>query len=301
MKHIVLFGGTGFIGKHLITELKSHYRITVITRSTSKAPEGTQGKKLDFNDIPSMALLFDEADAIINLAGEGVGEKWTKKKKDAIKSSRLNVDHFIIEAFNACSKKPSVVIQGSGIGVYGFETSDNYFTEESALGTSGFLTEVGIAHEEALRPLQDKTRLVYIRTGIVLDGKEGALPPMAMPFKFFAGGPLGSGNQWLSWIHIKDEVRAIRYLLEKQTATGVFNLTAPNPVRQKYFAKQLGSILHRPAFMPSPGFFLKMAMGEMADELLLNGLKVTPQRLLDSDFQFKYFHIEDALKDIYQA
>lgn len=299
MEHLVIFGGTGFIGRHLIDEVKGDYKITVVSRSPNNVAAGCDSKILHFEGIQSMANLFNETDAIINLAGENVGEKWTKKKKESIKNSRLNVDKLIVSAFELSDKKPHVIIQGSGMGVYGTKTSDAYYTEKSDPGGPGFLTKVGIDHEQAIAKLENQTRLVYIRTGLVLDGREGALPPMALPFKFFAGGPVGTGKQWLSWIHIKDEIRAIRFLLEKKNASGAYNLTAPNPVRQKYFAKQLGKTLNRPSFMPAPAFMLKMAIGEMADELLLNGRRVIPERLLKSDFQFNYFHIEEALKDIF--
>lgn len=303
MKNILIFGGSGFIGRHLIDELINNYNITVVSRNPSRLkntfPIKVKLTNLSYNDPEKNILFFDEADAIINLAGENVGGRWTSVKKQAIKNSRLDTDKLIVNVFNLCTNKPSAIIQGSGMGVYGFEKSDNAFTEESPLGTTGFLTEVGIEHEKSLETLEGKTRLIFLRTGLVLDGKDGALPPMAMPFKFFGGGPVGNSRQWNSWIHVEDEVRAIRFLMENQNAKGPYNLTAPKPVKNKDFAKALGKALHRPSFFKVPASFLKLGMGEMADELLLSGLKIIPKRLLDDGFQFKFENLNDALKDIY--
>ena len=304
MKKIIIFGGSGFIGRHLVEELMDDYELVIFSRNPSQlAVEFAQQvkvEKIDLINFETLIPIFNDACGIVNLAGENVGSRWTISKKRAIKYSRLDIDKLIVEAFNACTKKPDVVIQGSGMGVYGFETSDDTFTEDSPFGKKGFLTEVGIAHEQALEPLKNKTRLIYLRTGLVLDGKGGALPQMAMPFRIFAGGHSGNGKHWVSWIHIKDEVRAIRFLLENTKTNGAYNLTAPNPVRNKYFAKALGKAMQRPSWIHAPAAFLKMMMADMADELLLSGLKIIPKRLLDAGFEFQFEHIEEALQDIYQ-
>ncbi len=304
MKTILIFGGTGFIGRHLIEELLPDYKIIVFSRNPEKQQHALNDKinlvSFDYSNPSDLVSFFDEADAIINLAGENVGEKWTTAKKQAIKSSRLNTDRLIIDVFNQSKIKPNVIIQGSGMGVYGFEPSQDKVTEKSPLGKKGFLTQVGIEHEKSMEELKTKTRLIYLRTGLVLDKNEGALPPMAMPFKLFVGGKTGDGNHWVSWIHIKDEVKAIRFLLENQKTEGAYNLTAPNPVMNKAFAKELGKALRRPAFFKTPSFILKSAMGEMAEELLLSGLKIVPERLLQAGFRFQFEHLKDALKDIYR-
>ena len=299
MKTILIFGGTGFIGRHLVHELKDDYKVIILSRNPD-SHANIFPDKVSVVKPESLVDLFDEADAIINLAGENVGSRWTDAKKRAIKYSRLDTDKLMTVAFNTCTNKPAVVIQGSGMGVYGFETSDEIFDEDSPLGTKGFLTEVGIAHEKALETLKDKSRLIYLRTGLVLDRKGGALPQMAMPFKIFAGGYSGNGKQWVSWIHIKDEVRAIRFLLENTKAEGAYNLTAPEPVRSKDFAIALGKALHRPSWFHSPATLLKLMMADMADELLLSGLKIVPKRLLDAGFKFQFETIEEALNEIYQ-
>jgi len=303
LKKILIFGGSGFIGRHLVDEIKDNYHITVFSRNPDKAlerlPAAVNIEKTDLKKPEDIAWFFDEADAIINLAGENVGSRWTKKKMNAIRESRLGVDRLIAGAFQKAEQKPSCIIQGSGMGVYGFKPSDEEFTEDSPLGKEGFLTDVGIAHEKALASLEGRTRLVFLRTGLVLDRKGGALPLMAGSFKIFLGGPTGTGKQWTSWIHILDEVRAIRFLLEKESASGAFNLTAPNPVRQKEFAKALGKAIHRPTAITTPASFLKMMMGPMAGELLLGGLKIIPKRLMEAGFQFQYPTIEEAFGDIY--
>ena len=304
MKKILVFGGSGFIGRHLIDEVGNSYKITVLTRNTEKAkailPAHIKVEKLDLKDTANLPALFNEHEGIINLAGENVGSRWSKKKMDAIRESRLGIDKLIVDAFQKAEQKPLYIIQGSGMGVYGFKPSDDEYTEDSPLGKEGFLTEVGIDHEKVFDPLKESTRLVFLRTGLVLDRKDGALPLTAASFKIFMGGPMGSGRQWVSWIHILDEVRAIRFLMEKDLLSGAFNLTAPNPVRQKVFATALGKALHRPSAITTPAAFLKMMMGPMADELLLNGLKIIPKRLIEAGFQFQFKTIEEAFADIYQ-
>lgn len=304
MKNILIFGGTGFIGRHLVNELKDDYQLTILSRHPEKytgtLPKEARLEKIDYANPELLIHFFDEADAIINLAGENVGARWTKKKIKSIKQSRLKADQDIVFAFGNCSKKPEIIIQGSGMGVYGFTQTDDGYTEESPLGTQGFLTDIGIAHEKAFHDLEDKTRVIYLRTGLVLDGKEGALPQMAMSFNLIAGGPMGSGNQWNSWIHINDEVRAIRFLMENEKCRGPYNLTAPHPVKNRDFAKKLGKALHRPAFITTPAFFLKLVMGTMANELLLKGLKILPKRLQEEGFRFQFEQLEEALMDIYK-
>ncbi len=176
------------------------------------------------------------------------------------------------------------------MGVYGMssEEADTPVTENTPLATNGFLAKVGVDNENAVKELEKLSRVVYIRTGIVLDGDEGALPQMARPYQFFMGGPFGSGDQWSSWIHIKDEVRAIKFLIDHKELKGPFNLTAPHPVTNSKMASAIGKALGKPAAIHTPAFVLKLMLGEMADELLLNGLKVVPKRLLKSGFEFRF-------------
>lgn len=304
MKKIIIFGGSGFIGRHLLDELGEGYEIALLSRDPAKLtvnlPKSIQPHKIDFARPKKLYPYFEQADGIINLAGENVGVRWNSAKKLEIENSRIKIDRVILNTFNDTKNNIKFIIQGSGMGVYGLSRNEFRIDETSKLGKHGFLTRIGLSHEKAVLPLQDKTRLVFLRTGLVLDKDEGALPKMASAFKSGFGGPMGNGKQWNSWIHIKDEVRAIKFLIENQNASGAFNLTAPHPVRQKEFATMLGAALRKPSFFKKPAFLLKMMMGEMADELLLKGLHIQPKRLLEEGFKFQFNTLEEALKDIYK-
>lgn len=304
MQKIVILGGTGFIGKHLLNKLDGTYNVVLLSRTPDKYENLKSTHvdviKYDISDPQFLASVLSDTYGVINLAGESVAGRWTASKKEKIYNSRIMASKMIAGAFKIVEKKPSFLIQGSGIGVYGCdpEDQDESFTEESALGNEGFLTKVGVENENAVRVLEDITRVVYLRTGIVLDATEGALPQMIMPYKFSMGGPIGNGKQWSSWIHIKDEVRAIKFLIENDSAKGAYNLTAPTPVSNNEMAESIGNTLNKPAKLRIPAFILKLMLGEMADELLLNGLKVIPKRLLDAGFRFQFETIESALKNL---
>jgi hypothetical protein len=305
MQKIAILGGTGFIGRHLINELEDDYDIVVLSRSPEKHQHLIKGKvdviKSEYDDPASLAAIFSTVDGIVNLVGESVGSRWTEVKKKKIYNSRIHTSSMVAEAFQLATKKPSFLIQGSGMGVYGNSSDkpDTPVSEDTSRATKGFLTKVGVDNENTVQELENLTRVVYIRTGIVLDGDEGALPQMARPYQFFMGGPVGSGDQWSAWIHIKDEVRAIKFVIDHKELKGPFNLTAPHPVTNSQMAAAIGKALSKPAAIHTPAFVLKLMLGEMADELLLNGLKVVPQRLLKSGFEFQYKTIEAALSDIY--
>jgi len=304
IKKIVIFGGSGFIGKHLINELGDKYEILIPSRNPSsienQLPKNIQTFKLDFIDFKRLIPIFETAVGIVNLAGENVGGKWTANKKRVIENSRLDIDRLILKTFNAANHNIKFIIQGSGMGIYGFSRNTIVIDESSQLGMHGFLTKVGKEHERALSSLAEKTRLIHLRTGLVLDREKGALPQMADAFLRNLGGTMGSGKQWNSWIHIKDEVRAIKFLIENETSHGAYNLTAPNAVRQKEFAKLLGKALNKPSYLRKPAFLLRLLLREMADELLLKGLNIKPVRLLKEGFTFNFNTLEEALNDIYK-
>lgn len=303
MERVIIFGGSGFIGKHVVNELSKEYEVVVISRhkrgTTELFGDNVKVERLRRNDNSKITNHFNGAKAVINLAGENVGEKWTEAKKKKIKKSRLDIDSIIVRSLINAETPPKVVLQGSAIGIYGFSRNTIDVTEETPLGQRGFLPKIAISHEEALHQIEKLTRVVYFRTGMVLDSSEGSLSKMATPFKLYLGGKLGNGQQWSSWIHIDDEINAIKYLLENDKCVGPYNLTAPNPVQNKEFAKLLGKALNRPHFMTVPGFFLRLMMGAMANELLLNGLKVIPSRLLAEGYHFKYENLDNALMNIY--
>lgn len=296
-RKIIIFGGTGFIGKHLISELSRDYEIIVVSRSRRELA-GVQTVRLRKNDYRTLLPYFEDVYGVINLAGENVGRPWSKELKSRIRDSRIDTDTSIIQLFHACTNKPKFIFQGSSIGVYGQSRTNQIITENDQTGRHGFLTRVANEHEKMFHQLEKLTRVVYLRTGIVLGADGGALPKMAMPFKLFLGGKLGNGKQWNSWIHIKDEVRAIRFLIEAEDARGPYNLTAPQPVQQKVLAKTLGKIMNKPSFMTAPAFMLRLALGEMADEMLLGGLNIIPQRLQQAGFVFQFESLEKALGDL---
>lgn len=303
MKKVIIFGGSGFIGKHLIEELKDDYEVIVISRRHRTVAKEFNGRvkveRLRTRDLTKLTNLLEEAEAVINLAGESVGGRWNQRKMNKIRNSRLDVDNIIVRAVRNTKNKPQVIIQGSAIGIYGTSRDNIDITEKTALGQRSFLSKMTISHEKTFKQLEKLMRVIYIRTGLVLDAKEGVLSKIAGPFKWFIGGKIGSGNQWNSWIHIVDEVRAIRFLIENKSAQGAYNLTAPNPIKQKQLAAEVGKALNRSSYFPKPAFLLRLMFGNMANELILNGLRIIPERLIEDGFKFNFDNINAALSDIY--
>ena len=252
----------------------------------------------DAKTAEGWANLADGAYAIINLAGENIGSgRWTERKKRRILESRLNAGGAVVQAVEQAESKPKVVVQASGIGIYG--NRDDEILDESSLPGSGFLVEVAKPWEESTRKVESVgVRHVIIRTGVVLGADGGFLSRVLLPFRLFMGGRLGSGHQWIPWIHLDDEVRAIVFLIEKENLRGVFNLTAPNPLTSKDFFRLLGRVMRRPSWLPVPGFALRLLLGEMAKELILSGQRAMPKRLLDSGYEFEYPDAESALREI---
>ena len=252
----------------------------------------------DARTAEGWADLADGAYAIINLAGENIGSgRWTERKKRMILESRLTAGKAVIEAVEKLENKPKVVIQASGIGYYG-DRGDEVLDEFSS-PDSGFLTEVAKRWEESTKKVESfGVRHVIIRTGVVLGAGGGFLSRVLLPFRLFVGGRLGSGKQWIPWIHIDDEVGVIVFLMEKEKLQGVFNLTAPNPLTSEEFFRFLGKAMRRPSWLPVPNFVLRLLLGEMAQELILSGQRAMPKRLLDSGYDFLYPYAESALRQI---
>ncbi len=241
--------------------------------------------------------MIDGADAIINLAGENIGSgRWTDEHKRRILESRLNVGRALVQAVEVATHKPRVIIQASGVGYYG-SSGDEEITEEVPPGHD-FLAQVAVEWEASTAPLETLgVRQVVIRTGVVLSTAGGALPRMLLPFRLFAGGRLGSGRQWFPWIHIADEVGAIRFLIENETASGPFNLTAPVPLSNAEFSHLLGERLRRPALMPTPAFALRLIFGEMAT-VILDGQRAIPRHLLQLGFTFQFPEAGSAIREL---
>jgi uncharacterized protein (TIGR01777 family) len=235
--------------------------------------------------------------AIASIADSVMKGRWSADRRKLIRESRVQVGNVLMEAIRAAEQKPSVLVQGSAVGYYGTDSSDTPITEDHGAGND-FLAKVCFDWEISTAPASRMgIRRPVVRTGIVLSNEGGAFPRLKLPFSFFAGGKLGSGEQWYPWIHIDDEVRAIQFVLENEGADGPFNLSAPNPVRNEELAETLGDVMGRPSAIPAPGFAMKAAFGEMAT-IVLDGQKAVPQKLLDMGFEFKYNTIEEALAQL---
>ncbi|BAU28024.1 hypothetical protein DFP93_10199 [Aneurinibacillus soli] len=296
--HIAIAGGSGFIGAHLVKNWrKQGNQVTVISRSCAKVrSELPLTDCVTWDELAAQPDRLDGVDAIVNMAGESIHSgRWTNERKQRILLSRVDTTQKIAALVEEMNRKPSVVINGSAIGVYGM-SDEARFDEDSLAAGSDFLAHVsGQWEAEADRiPVE---RLVKIRTGVVLGVEGGAFPKMAEPYKLFAGGRIGSGRQWLSWIHIDDYVRLLDFCLHTQNVSGVVNATAPHPVTNDEFGRALGQALRRPHLIPVPAFVLKLLFGEMA-ELLLSGQHVAPTRALAAGFTFKYPSVKLAVQDL---
>ncbi len=285
-KKIVGFGLSGLIGKPLVQKLAARYEWVKLTHAVLRNPseEGGWQKELE------------GATAVINLAGEPIaGKRWTAAQKKELRDSRLNTTRAIVNAIAKSKSKPEVFLNASAIGYYGPRGDEAL--EESAAAGQGFLAALCTEWEkEALRAELLGVRTVLLRTGIVLSKEGGALAKMLPPFQFFIGGPLGSGKQMMSWVHIDDEVNAIVKALEDPGIRGPVNLTAPRAVTMNEFAQTLGKVLKRPSCFPVPSFVLKPLLGEMS-KMLLTGQRAYPKKLLDHGFQFQFPTLDEALEN----
>jgi uncharacterized protein (TIGR01777 family) len=232
------------------------------------------------------------------LAGEAFfPTRWTDERRRVIRKSRLDSSRAVVEAVAHAEEKPRVVIQSSGVGYYGFH-GDEVLSEEAGPGDDWAARFTAEEWEPSTMPVEEMgVRRIVARTGVVLSTRGGALPRLLLPFRLFAGGPMGSGDQWYSWIHLQDQARALRFLIDTEEASGAYNLTAPNPATNGELAKLIGRIMGRPAFVPVPGFALRLAFGEVAD-VVLKGQRAVPGRLLDLGFEFQFAGAEAALKDL---
>ena len=303
---VIITGGTGFIGRSLAAGLaEAGNEIVLLSRNPAKAmglPEGVRAKRWDGKSASGWGQLADGALAIVNLAGENLAgggfipARWTPERKQLIRQSRLDAGQAVVEAVQAASVKPAVVIQASGIGYYGMR-GDQVRTEADGAGDD-FLAALTVEWEASTaRVALLGVRHVSIRSGVVLSPSEGALYRLLVPFKLFVGGPMGSGRQGLSWIHPADEAAAIRFLIDNPKASGAYNLCAPEPLTNAQFGKVIGAVLGRPSWLPVPAFALKLVMGEVAS-MVLEGQLALPKKLLDLDFIFRFPDAESALRDL---
>lgn len=304
---VLIAGGSGLIGRALTAELASHgYEVVILSRTPTRVgnlPKGARAVGWDANTAEGWGHLADGAHAVVNLTGASIaGEgffpsRWTNENRRVIRDSRLNSSRAVVEAVAQAEHRPRVLVQASGVGYYGFH-GDEVLTEEAGPGDDWAARFTAEEWEPSTAPVEEMgVRRVVARTGIVLSPDEGALPRLLLPFRLFVGGPLGSGKQWYSWIHLRDEARAMRFLIESEEASGAFNLTAPNPVTNGQLAKRIGRVMGRPSFIPVPGFAMRLAFGEVA-EVVLQGQRVVPQGLLDLGFEFDFPVAEGALQDL---
>ena len=297
---VLITGGTGFVGTQLTARLlQDGNDVTILTRS----PKGEKGASSGISYLqgdPTKKGPWQESikdhDVVINLAGASIFSKWTQEYKKLIIESRMSTTRNIVEGIPAHTEGRITLFSTSAVGYYGFH-GDEDLTEESPPGND-FLARLAVEWEaEALKAKEKGARVVITRFGIVLGEKGGALGQMIPLFKKFIGGPIGSGRQWFSWVHIKDLAEAFAFLMKHPEMSGPVNLCAPGPVRNKDLAKALGRALHRPSFMPAPAFMIKLVLGEFGS-VILEGQKVIPRRLKDAGFVFTYPDIDKALQNI---
>jgi uncharacterized protein (TIGR01777 family) len=297
---ILITGGTGFVGTQLTSRLiKDNHEVTILTRSLRGAKSPSPGISYLEGD-PTREGPWQEAiknhDAVINLAGASIFSKWTEEHKKAIRESRLNTTRNIVEGIPSHPERSFTLFSTSAVGYYGF-CGDEELVEDSPPGNDFLARIANEWEEEALKARDKGIRVVITRFGIVMGEKGGALSQMIPLFKKYIGGPIGSGKQWFSWVHIKDLAEAFTFLLKHPEISGPMNICSPNPVRNKDLAKALGKVLHRPSFMPAPGLMVKWVLGEFGS-VILEGQRVIPKRLIENGFVFKYPDIEKALQGI---
>ena len=295
--HILLTGGTGLIGRQLCRHwLAKGYQLTVWTRRPEQVSDLCGASVRGITRLEELAQ--EPVDAVINLAGAPIAERpWTRKRKALLWSSRITLTEQLVAWLEKREQKPSVLVSGSAVGWYG-DGGERELTEESPPVTEDFASHLCIAWEEtAQRALALGIRVVLVRTGLVLSAQGGFLSRLRVPFKLGLGGPIGNGRQWMPWIHIHDQIALIDFLVHEEAATGPYNACAPQPVRNAQFAKTLGSVLHRPAFIPMPAFALRLGLGEMS-QLLLGGQRATPAKLLAAGFTFTFTDLRSALTDV---
>lgn len=299
---VFLTGGTGLVGTEIARQLLARGDQPVILTRRSNPTSHSLGDAVDWiqgdpTELDDWTQSVDGCDAAVNLAGESLfAKRWTQKQKERLRDSRVKTTQNLVQAIQQATKRPTVLVSTSAVGYYG-SVPEGELTENSPAG-SDFLAELSVAWENAATSAEEfGVRVVLLRVGIVLSLDEGALAKMLTPFRLGAGGPLGNGKQWWSWIHIQDLARLYLYALDASGLKGPLNGTAPNPVRNQEFSQKLATVLNRPCLLPAPGFAMRLVLGEVA-EVILNGQKVLPQVALDQGFEFRFPECEPALRDL---
>ncbi|KFF57220.1 TIGR01777 family protein [Bacillus subtilis] len=292
--NIAMTGGTGFLGRHLTGVLtRQGHHVYILSRNARETEQKnmTYVQWLTEGAAPEQEL--PHIDVWINLAGKSIFGRWTEKTKQDILSSRINATREVQRLIRKQKEKPKTLIQASAVGIYG-TSLEKTFTEDSATSDEDFLSHTAHLWEKEGQNIEAMgIRTVYARFGVML-GEKGALPLMVLPYKFLAGGTIGTGRQWLSWIHVEDAAQMIRYAVENAGISGPMNVTAPNPVEMKQFGKTIARVKHRPHWLPVPEFFLSKALGEMS-LLIVKGQRALPKKAITSGFRFTYSDLAFAL------
>jgi uncharacterized protein len=292
---ILISGSSGLIGSTAATALKSDGHNVVRLVRPGKPPNPGDVQWDPMRATVDVAAL-EGVEVVIHLSGAGIADgRWTEERKQLLRSSRIDTTRVLVDSLSRLKQKPRVLIVASAIGYYG-NRGDEILTESSTTGTDFLALVCRDWEAEASRAAARGIRTVMLRTGVVLSGKGGALPKMLTPFKLGVGGRLGSGQQWMSWIAIEDVMGIIRNAIANEQVSGPVNVVAPNPVRNEEFTRLLAAMLHRPAIFPAPAFVLRLAMGEMADAVLLGSDRVKPERMLAAGYKFRFEILEPALR-----
>jgi uncharacterized protein (TIGR01777 family) len=306
---VLIPGGSGLLGRALTRSLvAASHSVTILSRSPQRVsglPVGVEVAGWDARTAAGWQQHAEGADVIVNLAGASIkGEgflpsRWTARRKQLILNSRVDAGRAVLDAIRAAKAKPKLLVQSSAVGYYG-PCGDELISEAAAPG-SDFLAKVCQQWEASTEPVEELgVRRAVIRTGLPLTVQGGVFPLLALPFRLFAGGWFGSGRQYYPWIHVNDYIAALQSLIESADSNGVYNLSAPQPVTNREFARSLGRVLRRPAWLPAPAFALKLALGELST-VVLDGQRAVPARLQQAGFAFKHPDLEPALRDLLAA
>ncbi len=291
----VVSGGSGFIGQAVVDRLAERGEVVVLSRNPRKVRNG-RGVFWNPPSVGDWETDVGQADVIINLAGDNIGSgRWTDAKKQRMLSSRLDSTRALVRALRSRGEgRRPVFFSASAVGYYG--SRGDQLLDEGASAGDNFLARLAQQWEAAAMEASGHSRLVIGRFGVVIDGSGGMVGKLLLPFRLFLGGPIGSGDQWLSWVDRRDLVAMIEWLIDRPEAEGVYNITSPEPVTNRQFTKTLGTVLHRPAALTAPRIPLKLALGEMADDMLLASQRAVPKRATDEGFSFQCADLGESLR-----